>query len=125
MDWDPGQVYAVPQRLQAPGAAQEEGPELERHSARDTTLRFVRDFRVGTLHVYREKLLNNAQEGRFHLEIDLEHLKNFSEELHDAILKMPAVYVPLVSCAARARPTLLPPPPRLRNPLSARPSRLG
>jgi hypothetical protein len=101
--WDAAQVYAVPQRLQAPGAADAAPGELmQRSEVFEQTARFVRDFRVGTLHVYREKLLNNAQEGRFHLEIDLEHLKNYSEELHDAITHMPGQYLWHVSEARRA-----------------------
>ena len=92
--WDAGQVYAVPQRLNAPGARADAGAEvLQKSDVAEQTQRFIRDFRVGTLHVYREKLLNSAQVGRFHLEIDLEHMKNYSEELHDAITRMPGQYL--------------------------------
>jgi hypothetical protein len=109
--WDAGQVYAVPQRLQAPGAFVDAAPEvMQRSEVAELTQRFVRDFRVGTLHVYREKLLNSAQESRFHLEIDLEHLKNFSEELHDAITRMPGQFLGQVRrlVFGAAAPPLLP-----------------
>ena len=100
MEWDAGHVYAVPQGLRAPGAAARGGGGLTNSDVEEYTKRFIRDFRVGTVFIYRERLLNNAQQGRYHLEIDLEHLKNFSEELHDVITKHPAQYLENVRGAA-------------------------
>jgi len=99
------QYAAVPLGLQR-------GPLPERDNllpstAQELTQSFIRNFRIGTLYVYRDRLLNNAREisstsqvsgARIpHLEIDLEHLKNFSEELHDAITKHPGEYIEHVS----------------------------
>ena len=92
MQWDAGHVYSVPQGLRAAGGAAE-GSRLTPSDVEEKTKQFIRDFRVGTVFIYRERLLNNAQQGRYHLEIDLEHLKNFSEELHDIITKQPAQYL--------------------------------
>ena len=93
-EWDAGHVYAVPQGLRAAGAGgRGAGGALSNSDVEEATKRFIRDFRVGTVFIYRERLLNNAQQGRYHLEIDLEHLKNFSEELHDVITKQPAQYL--------------------------------
>ena len=96
MDWDGGdRVFAVPQGLNV-GMGNEED-ELTPARVSEYTREFIRNFRIGTLHVYRDRLVNSAQEGRFHLEIDLEHLKNFSEELHDALTRFPGNYLESVS----------------------------
>jgi hypothetical protein len=111
-EWDAGHVFAVPQGLRAPGG-NARGGALSNNDVEEATKRFIRDFRVGTIYIYRERLLNNAQQGRYHLEIDLEHLKNFSEELHDVITKQPAQYLENVSLRAHGCAHPLPPSPPL------------
>jgi hypothetical protein len=48
-----------------------------------------------------DQLLRNAQKGVFHLEIDLEHIKNDRETLHDVITKHPGEYIGMMELGAR------------------------
>lgn len=42
------------------------------------------------------KLLANASEGKYHLEIDLEHLAQYNQDIHDHVTASPSTYLPLL-----------------------------
>jgi DNA replication licensing factor MCM5 len=91
----------APQQLQAPGAQPAPSARLTREGAQKATRSFITGFTRGNIAVYREELLRNVRDGRHFLEVDLEDLKNDKEDLHDAVLKEPNEYVPLMEIGAR------------------------
>ena len=84
---DEGEVFAAPQGLGQPRTALAGlTRERARHIARD----FVREYRQDLIFPYRIQLLANAGHRQWYLEIDLQHLQQYSAVLHDAILQKPA-----------------------------------
>ena len=59
-------------------------------------------WRLTTAAARSDQLLRNASRGLFHLEIDLEQLKNDREALHDAVTKRPAEYLGMMELGARS-----------------------
>ena len=45
----------------------------------------------------RDALIQNVRNGQYFVEIDLSDLQRFNAALHDAVLKHPNEYIPLVS----------------------------
>ena len=49
------------------------------------------------LYFYRDQLKRNYNLNNYSLEVDLDDLRNFDEELSDLLVKKPTDYLPLVS----------------------------
>ena len=87
MDGDVGEVFAAPQGIGQPRSVL---GGLTRERARRIARDFVREYRQDLIFPYRIQLLANAGHRQWYLEIDLQHLQQYSAVLHDAILQKPA-----------------------------------
>ncbi|KAI0786094.1 MCM-domain-containing protein [Abortiporus biennis] len=63
-------------------------------------LEFLLQYRVGSEFIYRDKIRGNLLLKEHYLEVDLEHITNFNEDLAEAISQRPAEVLPLFESAA-------------------------
>lgn len=76
--------------------------ELNRISARKRFREFIREFHEGTFsYPYRDQLKRHYNLGQYYLEVDLQDLISYDEQLADKLTKNPAEFLPLFEDAAR------------------------
>jgi len=76
--------------------------EVNRISAKKRFREFIREFHEGTFsYPYRDQLKRHYNLGQYYLEIDLQDLTSFDEQLADKLTKSPAEFLPLFEDAAR------------------------
>ncbi|MBN3309485.1 DNA replication licensing factor MCM5 [Amia ocellicauda] len=99
---DPGIFYSESFGGEAAG---EEG-SLRRSQAKKRFREFLRQFRVGTDRTgfsfkYRDELKRHYTLGQYWVEVELEDLSSFDEDLADCLYKQPNEHLPLLEEAAR------------------------
>ncbi|XP_020618458.1 DNA replication licensing factor mcm5-like [Orbicella faveolata] len=76
--------------------------EVNRISAKKRFREFIREFHEGTFsYPYRDQLKRHYNLGQYYLEVDLQDLTSFDEQLADKLTKSPAEFLPLFEDAAR------------------------
>ncbi|XP_058952696.1 DNA replication licensing factor mcm5-A-like [Pocillopora verrucosa] len=76
--------------------------EVNRISAKKRFREFIREFHEGTFsYAYRDQLKRHYNLGQFYLEVDLQDLTSFDEQLADKLTKSPAEFLPLFEDAAK------------------------
>ncbi|KAK2561109.1 DNA replication licensing factor mcm5-A [Acropora cervicornis] len=76
--------------------------EVNRVSARKRFREFIREFHEGTFsYSYRDQLKRRYNLGQYYLEVDLQDLTSYDEQLADKLTKSPAEFLPLFEDAAR------------------------
>lgn len=76
--------------------------EVNRISAKKRFREFIREFHEGTFsYPYRDQLKRRYNLGQYYLEVDLQDLTSFDEQLADKLTKSPAEFLPLFEDAAR------------------------
>ncbi|KAL9954786.1 hypothetical protein ACROYT_G042363 [Oculina patagonica] len=76
--------------------------EVNRISAKKRFREFIREFHEGTFsYAYRDQLKRHYNLGQYYLEVDLQDLTSFDEQLADKLTKSPAEFLPLFEDAAR------------------------
>ncbi|XP_068681579.1 DNA replication licensing factor mcm5-like [Montipora foliosa] len=76
--------------------------EVNRISARKRFKEFIREFHEGTFsYSYRDQLKRHYNLGQYYLEVDLQDLTSYDEQLADKLTKNPAEFLPLFEDAAR------------------------
>ncbi|EDO48453.1 predicted protein [Nematostella vectensis] len=76
--------------------------DLNRVSAKKRFKEFLREFHEGTFAFpYRDQLKQHYNLGQYYLEVDLEDLSSFDENLADKLRKNPSEYLPLFETAAK------------------------
>ncbi|KAK3710538.1 hypothetical protein QZH41_009373, partial [Actinostola sp. cb2023] len=81
---------------------QQDDREISRLSARKKFKEFLREYHEGTFaYKYRDRLKQHYNLGRYYLEVELEDLSSFDEELADKLNKNPTELLPLFEEAAR------------------------
>jgi len=75
---------------------------VNRISAKKRFREFIREFHEGTFsYPYRDQLKRHYNLGQYFLEVDLQDLTSYDEQLADKLTKSPAEYVPLFEDAAQ------------------------
>jgi len=81
---------------------QKDEREVNRVSARKRFREFIREFHEGTFsYSYRDQLKRRYNLGQYYLEVDLQDLTSYDEQLADKLTKSPAEFLPLFEDAAR------------------------
>ncbi|CAH3122309.1 unnamed protein product [Porites lobata] len=76
--------------------------EVNRISARKRFREFIREFHEGTFsYPYRDQLKRHYNLGQYYLEVDLQDLTSYDEQLADKLTKSPAEFLPLFEDAAK------------------------
>ncbi|XP_073248217.1 DNA replication licensing factor mcm5-A-like [Porites lutea] len=76
--------------------------EVNRISARKRFREFIREFHEGTFsYPYRDQLKRHYNLGHYYLEVDLQDLTSYDEQLADKLTKSPAEFLPLFEDAAK------------------------
>jgi len=76
--------------------------EINRINAKKRFREFIREFHEGTFsYPYRDQLKRHYNLGQYYLEVDLQDLTSFDEQLADKLAKSPAEFLPLFEDAAR------------------------
>lgn len=76
--------------------------EVNRISAKKRFREFIREFHEGTFsYAYRDQLKRHYNLGQYYLEVDLQDLTSFDEQLADKLTKNPAEFLPLFEDAAK------------------------
>jgi DNA replication licensing factor MCM5 len=98
--FDANRVYSVAVHDAPPPQGVEQPSEVER-----LLQEFLLQYRVGGEFVYRDALRANLLLKQYLLEVDLQHVGLFNEELAHAIQEQPGEIMPLVSVPALPRKT--------------------
>ncbi|KAJ3289749.1 minichromosome maintenance protein 5 [Borealophlyctis nickersoniae] len=94
LGWDAGRIYNT---SVYPG---ERGEET-RSSIEKKFVEFLRNFRLDNIFIYRDQLRENLIIKRYFLEVNLEHLISYDEELANQVKDKPADYLPLFEDAVK------------------------
>lgn len=108
--WDVDNVYSANQGL---GANDDQGfvagpQEGSFAAAKDRFRAFLQSFRNGNTYVYRDQLRHHVALSQFYVDVDVDDLVAFDEELSNKLTKNPADYLPLVSTENHPSSTLKP-----------------
>jgi DNA replication licensing factor MCM5 len=67
-------------------------PDFARTRFRD----FIRHFAKEGDYIYRDQLRQNYHVGRYHLNVEIEHIQNFDEDLAQWLISQPGTVIPFV-----------------------------
>jgi DNA replication licensing factor MCM5 len=101
-DWDRGSVFSSPQGLNnVSGGDKPDEAVLTNDGAVRSTRDFIRNYSRDRVFIYRDMLLQNYRNKQYHVEIDLDDLKNGNIALHDAFTTNPSELLPMMQQGAQ------------------------
>lgn len=93
--FDSGRVYSA-QALAGSDASR--APDAPAQTEQNL-FNFVQSFRVGNDYIYRDRLKNNLMARQYVLDVQLEHVQLWSNNISQALRETPGEILPLVSAA--------------------------
>jgi len=92
--WDQGAVYST--AVFAPN-----DPENSYNRLEIQFYNFVQQFRLEEEYIYRDQLRQNLMVGKHYLEVSMDNLRYYDEELADKLVETPSILLPLFEAAVK------------------------
>ncbi|KAI9141782.1 MCM2/3/5 family-domain-containing protein [Paraphysoderma sedebokerense] len=92
--WDQGAIYST-------SVFPANEPEQSLNKIESSFFNFIQQFRIDEQYIYRDQLRQNLMVGKYCLDVSLDHLRYYAEELADQVYSRPAALLPLFEAAVK------------------------